>query len=196
MTLDVVVLEALWVTPHKLQELIRISRHSRRYWIIRVHSKAPFLANEGMATDWIRDYTRINSNRIIIAPNTTELTEQLKSVFPKGNFMYLPNLYKAAPALSEYNPCEGVVNVGCFGAIRPMKNQYLQAMASIDFANRENLILNFHVNSSRIEQKGENAMKNIQALFKNSKHQLVEHKWYYHNEFLKVISRMDHFVQY
>ena len=48
------VLEALWVTPDKLQELINIKRHKERRWVIRIHSKAPFLSNEGVATAFYR----------------------------------------------------------------------------------------------------------------------------------------------
>lgn len=189
---DIIVLEALWVTPAKLQELINIKRHQHRRWVIRVHSKAPFLANEGMATSWIRDYTRIQTDKVFIAPNTEELTLQFKSVFPNGNFLHLPNLYEDEKVKSEWSGrTPGVVNVGCFGAIRPMKNQYLQAMAAIDFSNQHKLKLRFHINSSRKEQSGENALKNIRVLFQDSKHELVEHNWYHHKDFLRVASTMD-----
>ena len=186
---DIVVIEALWVTPNKLQELINIKRHQNRRWVIRIHSKAPFLANEGIASAWIRDYTRINSDRIFIAPNTEELTEQFNSIF-RGKFIYLPNLYKVNSQKFITTKNKDVVNIGCFGAIRPMKNQYLQAMAAIDFANRHNLKLRFHINATRVEQKGENVLKNIKILFKD-KHELVQHGWMKHSEFLKVISQMD-----
>lgn len=186
---DIVVIEALWVTPSKLQELVNIKRHQNRRWVIRIHSKAPFLANEGIAGAWIRDYTRINSDRIFIAPNTEELTEQFNSIL-KGKFIYLPNLYQIKPQKFNFVKNKEVVNIGCFGAIRPMKNQYLQAMAAIDFANRHNLKLRFHINGTRIEQKGENVLKNIIILFKD-KHELVQHGWMKHSDFLQVISQMD-----
>lgn len=187
---DIVVLEALWVTPAKLQELINIKRHSKRRWVIRIHSKAPFLANEGVATAWIRDYTRINSSRIFLAPNTSELTNQLRAVFPKGKFITLPNLYQLNNIKFNRKEKSDTIDVGCFGAIRPMKNQYQQAIAAIDLANKRGLKLRFHINGSRVEQNGLNVLKNIRLLFKD-KHELVEHGWMNHSEFLKVISQMD-----
>lgn len=187
---DIVVLEALWVTPAKLQELINIKRHQKRRWVIRIHSKAPFLANEGVATAWIRDYTRINSSRIFLAPNTEELSTQLSAVFPKGRFITLPNLYQFEKWNPKYKLNPDVVDIGCFGAIRPMKNQYQQAMAAIHFANKNGLKLRFHINGSRIEQNGTNVLKNIRLLF-SDKHELVEHGWMTHKEFLGVISSMD-----
>lgn len=187
---DIVVLEALWVTPAKLQELINIKRHSKRRWVIRIHSKAPFLANEGVATAWIRDYTRINSSRIFLAPNTSELTNQLKTVFPKGRFITLPNLYQLTNIKFNKKEKSNIIDVGCFGAIRPMKNQYQQAIAAIDLANKRGLKLRFHINGTRVEQNGLNVLKNIRLLFKD-KHELIEHGWMTHSEFLKVISQMD-----
>lgn len=187
---DIVVLEALWVTPAKLQELINIKRHSKRRWVIRIHSKAPFLANEGVATAWIRDYTRINSSRIFLAPNTSELTNQLKTVFPKGRFITLPNLYQLTNIKFNKKEKSNIIDVGCFGAIRPMKNQYQQAIAAIDLANKRGLKLRFHINGTRVEQNGLNVLKNIRLLFKD-KHELIEHGWMTHSDFLKVISQMD-----
>ena len=189
---DLVVLEALWATPQKLQELIYLKRHEKRRWIIRIHSKAPFLANDGPATDWIRDYTNLNTSKVFIAPNTLELTKQFQSCFPKGRFIHLPNLYNLGNVESEYSgESKSDVHVGCFGAIRPMKNQYLQAMAAIDFAKRHNLKLHFHINATRTEQKGESSLKNIRGLFKDSNNELVEHSWMHHKDFLKEISKMD-----
>ena len=187
---DIVVLEALWVTPAKLQELINIKRHSKRRWVIRIHSKAPFLANEGVATAWIRDYTRINSSRIFLAPNTSELTNQLKAVFPKGRFITLPNLYQLTNIKFNKKEKSNIIDVGCFGAIRPMKNQYQQAIAAIDLATKRGLKLRFHINGTRVEQNGLNVLKNIRLLFKD-KHELIEHGWMTHSDFLKVISQMD-----
>jgi hypothetical protein len=188
---DVVIIEALWVPPAKLKELLAIKRHSRRRWIIRVHSKAPFLANEGLATLWMKACIKI-PGKIEIAPNTEELTEQLSAAFPEGKFTFLPNIYHP-PVFKKMDivndPCE--LNIGCFGAIRPMKNTYQQALAAIAFAESKGKKLRFHINGTRAEQLGENSLKNIRALFDDSKHELVEHHWYKHKDFLNAISYMD-----
>jgi len=49
-----VIIEALWVVPSKFHVLQNL--HPNVKWIIRLHSEIPFLANEGMAFDWIGDY--------------------------------------------------------------------------------------------------------------------------------------------
>ena len=192
---DIVILEALWVSPLKLNELLKIERHKNRKWIIRIHSKAPFLANEGVALKWISEYTRIKG--ILIAPNTRELTRQLRYALPLGNFIYLPNVYQYDnfEDNSHLNDNSNFIDIGCFGAIRPMKNTFQQALASIEFAESKHKTLRFHINSSRIEQSGDNVVKNLKSLFEDSKHELVEHGWYHHKEFLSAVSKMDVGVQ-
>ena len=189
---DVVIIEAIWVPPAKFKELFQIQRHKNRRWIVRLHSKAPFLANEGVATRWIKQYASIDDLKIEIAPNTTELTQQLSYCFPEGKFIFLPNIYKAKPFTPEKHvKSDEYVDIGSFGAIRPMKNTYQQAMAAIEFAELIGKKLRFHINGTRTEQTGDNALRNIQALFEHSKHTLIEHRWYKHAEFLEVASKMD-----
>jgi hypothetical protein len=189
---DIVIIEAIWVPPAKFKELFQIQRHKNRRWIVRLHSKAPFLANEGIATRWIKQYASIRDLKIEIAPNTTELTEQLTYCFPSGKFIFLPNIYKAKTFTPEKHvKSDDFIDIGSFGAIRPMKNTYQQAMAAIEFAEQINKTLRFHINGTRIEQSGDNVLKNIQALFEHSEHELIEHKWYKHDEFLEIASKMD-----
>jgi glycosyltransferase involved in cell wall biosynthesis len=84
-----------------------------------------------------------------------------------------------------------IVNIGCFGAIRPMKNHFEQAIAAIKFANKEQKYLQFHINGDRLEQQGENVLRNLRALFRVAQHTLVEHKWRPHEKFIGVIRKMD-----
>lgn len=185
----VVIIEALWVPANKFKELLSIKRHQHRKWIIRLHSKTPFLANEGMAFSWLNEYNKIKE--LIIAPNNYELTDDLRDVLGL-NVVYLPNIYEP----EDYNcKCRlkkpHGINIGCFGAIRPMKNHLMQAIAAIKFANSINEKLNFHINSGRLEQQGDQVLKNLRALFEGTKHNLVEHPWMNHKEFIRVVKIMD-----
>ena len=57
------VIEALWVVPDKFKELIKL--HPSVQWFVCIHSEIPFLANEGVAIDWIYRYQReINDTRL------------------------------------------------------------------------------------------------------------------------------------
>jgi hypothetical protein len=184
-----VVIEALWVVPEKFEVLHKL--HPKVKWIVRLHSEIPFIANEGMAMEWIFGYDRLDPKiNINIAPNTLKMVWDLDKVGVK-KLIYLPNYYPVIKKVKTHNHHKDHVDIGCFGAIRPMKNQLIQAVASIEFGNSIGKPVHFHLNTERIE-KGETVIKNIRALFENQKiHKLIEHPWYSHQEFIKVISHMD-----
>jgi hypothetical protein len=185
-----VIIEALWVVPEKFEVLHKL--HPRVTWIIRLHSEMPFISNEGNAIDWIFKYSNVSKKyNLKIAPNTIKMYDDLKSV-GVNDLVFLPNYY---PILKDKTPYRHYhrkyINIGCFGAIRPMKNQLIQAVAAIEFGNQIGMPIHFHVNTERIE-RGETVIKNLRALFENQKeHKLIEHPWYNHSDFVELISRMD-----
>jgi len=190
---DIVIIEAIWVTPKKLNELAELNRHKNRKFIVRIHSKIPFLSNEGQAFKFIAQYFKIKN--VQVSPNTAELFDSLKTSFylKRNRLVYLPNIY---PLEFNYKKSFGYkdeINICCFGAIRPMKNTLQQVIAAIKFADSFKLKLNFHINSTRIEQDPHNSvLKNIIALFEtNKRHKLVLHGWYSHAEFIEVCKQMD-----
>jgi hypothetical protein len=121
------------------------------------------------------------------------------------NPIYLPNAYdeKAlfgkvpppAPSLifgsHKLHHQRSTIDIGCFGAIRPLKNQLEQAIGAIRFGNKYKKKVRFHINSERIEDNGNNILKNMRALFLATKHELVEYEWMERKEFLEVVSNMD-----
>lgn len=191
---EIVVIEALWVVPQKFAELLRIHRNKK--WIIRVHSKAPFLAMEGIAMDWLYGYHAVSQiyDNLRISCNNKQFNDEL-NVIKDYNSLYLPNIYR--PSFDpcdppDYVPRDSVIDVGCFGAIRPLKNQFLQAIAAIMFAKKLRRRMNFHINGTRPEQSGENVLRNLKGLFAGTAHKLIEHEWYSHEEFVKkVVPIMD-----
>jgi hypothetical protein len=191
-----VIIEAYWVIPSKIHILCK--KYSKIKWIIRCHSKIPFFAHEGNALKWTREYIDISVNHknLYISFNDFDTTESICSAF-NYHPLYLPNIYN--PPKYKHNYCckkRGnfdfpKIHVGCFGAIRPMKNHLLQAFAAIRFADIKHLRLIFHINSSRIEQEGENVLKNLRNLFFNNFHVIVEHPWVEHEKFIKLVREMD-----
>ena len=83
------------------------------------------------------------------------------------------------------------VHIGCFGAIRILKGHINQALAAIKVADYNKLKLYFHINGTRVEGEGEGPLKNLEAIFKNSKHVLVKEPWLSHKDFLKLMKTMD-----
>jgi hypothetical protein len=184
---DVVILEALWAPPYKIRELTKISRHKNIKWIVRIHSKGTFLANEGIAFDWINEYNKINN--VTISTNNAQFNNDMVSLGYDSE--YLPNIYYVNYGIERLKVKDDYIDIGCFGSIRPMKNHLQQAIVAIEFANYMDRPLRFHINSSRYEQNGNNVLKNLRALFRESSHKLIEHDWLSHYRFCELVASMD-----
>lgn len=199
-----VFIEAIWVTPEKFLELLQIPRHQRRKWVVRLHSRISFIAHEGVAFPWLlryRNEVATKHRNFFIAPNTREFTNDLIETF-KTRAVYLPNVYEPGVALPVYEyptlfklpkifKHPDFLDVGCFGAIRPFKNQLAQGVAAAKFADSIGRKLRFHINVTRTEQAGDQVVKNLRAFFAGTHHALVEHRWMQHDDFVHVVKQMD-----
>lgn len=186
---DIVVIEALWVVPEKFDQLRGL--HPGVHWVVRLHSQTPFLAHEGIATEWIHGYLK---RSITVAANHPALIKDFHHVYRVGDLIYLPNIYSCTSAVDPKQWADSLPNdidIGCFGAIRPLKNQLKQALAAIQFADQNSLRLYFHMNATRCEQGGEPVLKNIRNLFEHTSHKLVEWPWMPITEFHSLASVMD-----
>lgn len=191
------VIEAYWVVPEKFEILSKL--HPNVTWVIRIHSEVPFWATEGVAMDWTLRY--LDYPNVMLAPNAERLYKDMKIALSvkydadeiDNRVVYLPNYYPAY----DRNRCNrphvsDIVNVGCFGAIRPLKNQLIQAIAAIEYANWNDLTLRFHINGNRVEGSGEPVLKNLEKLFEHSdRHQLIKHPWQPHDNFLNILTEID-----
>lgn len=180
-----VFIEALWVVPEKFKILHKLHPHVK--WIIRIHSEMPFLALEGIAIQWIKEYVRMRN--VFVAANSRRAQSDLETA-TGADILYLPNFYPTDfERFQSSDSC--FLNISAFGAIRPMKSQLSQAIAAIQFARELGMPLRFHINGTRIEH-GDPVLKNLRALFAGERHvHLVEHNWLNHEHFVKVIRQMD-----
>ena len=195
-----VIIEALWVVPSKFEILCKL--HPEVTWIIRLHSEMPFMAGEGMALDWIGAYT--DYPNLVIACNAPRMLRETRIYLKARNnwnnsqaehrVIYLPNYYPQTYTSKKLDKNKDVIDICCFGAIRPLKNHLLQAIAAIGFAEKIGKKLNFHVNAGRIEMQGHPVINNLKALFDHLEdcgHHLVNHQWRPRDEFLDLCATMD-----
>jgi hypothetical protein len=180
-----VVLEAIWVTPAKMAELMHL--HPKVRWTVRAHSEIAFLAQEGCAVEWLAAFNRLG---IEVAFNSEQTAQDWAAVPGLGRAAWLPNYYLLRQARKPLEHA-AALHVGCFGAIRPFKNQLIQAMAAAAFAAQHRRPLVFHMNGDRVEQFGQSNLKNIQAALKAAGATLVLHPWQGHAEFLELIAQME-----
>jgi hypothetical protein len=197
---DIVIIEALWVIPEKFSVLTAL--HPTVKFIVRLHSETPFLANEGIALSWIFGYLKYAN--VSVAANSPRLYKELKTLLksnskcfhssdktPEKKIYYLPNYYPKNNACKERSSFKDeYIHIGCFGAIRPLKNQLIQAIAAIKFADMLGKKLKFYINGTRSECQGDSVYKNLTALFSGmTNHELIEIEWLDHDNFLDYIKR-------
>ena len=196
----IVVIEAFWVTPEKLIELVKL--HPRVRWIVRNHSELPFLSHEGMAMDWAMRYLDIPN--VMLSSNSERATKDFRALLSSRypNFTIKQIVEKTLPLMNYYptenHPIPDVfkkgdpyLNVGCFGAIRPLKNHLNQAIAAIRFSQSLGRQLRFHINGGRVEGNGEPILKNLKQLFSHLPAELVLHDWLDHSKFEELVRTMD-----
>ncbi len=196
-----VIIEAYWVVPEKF-EVLREACPDVKF-TIRNHSETPFLANEGMAFGWSLDYIKhanvnlsCNSGRSL-----REMRTIISDVYPRikleERVPYLPNFYPLKDKKHVTpNLYKDVLDIGCFGAVRPLKNHMMQAIAAIEFAHKRGKALRFHVNAFRVEMNGSPIINNLIELFKRAPNaELIQQPWKPHDEFKEVVSKMDFVMQ-
>ncbi len=107
----------------------------------------------------------------------------------------LPNYYPLTKRICKrIDYKKPTVDIGCFGAVRPLKNHLMQALAAVEFADEIGKKLVFHTNSGRVEGMGQPMLKNLRELFQQlsrTGHQMIEHPWCPHEDFLMLCARMD-----
>ena len=184
---DVVIIEALWVVPEKFDVLKAL--HPAVRWIVRIHSNIPFLASEGVAIEWIKGYVE---RGVQVAVNEKRALRDLRAAVPEQfqyEVIYLPNFYPVGCGKTQFS--RGLfLHVGCYGAIRPLKNQLLQAVAAMRYADQTGQVLFFHINATRVEH-GDSELKNLRALFDGTPHILSEDSWMSHEDFINSLRILD-----
>lgn len=188
---DIVVIEALWVVPEKFEILQQL--HPSVKWFVHLHSDMPFLALEGIAMQWIVQYTKMKNylgENVKIIANSEESFDALSVILEKSDLIYLPNVYISKPMKKQLRNKKHAIDIGCFGAVRPLKNHLLQAMAAIKFAKEQNKKLKFHINATRVETMGDPVLKNLRQLFKDTPNtELVETAWHEPGDFIDILHR-------
>lgn len=191
---DIVIIEALWCTGDKLKELIEIKRYAKIKWIVRVHSDIGFLAAETMATKYINDYIDLKKSNLYVSMNNYQFNKHISNAMQQ-NFLYLPNIITIKDKLDiKKHKHKNHIDVACFGSLRIMKNQCYQALCAMEMANRLGKKLKFHITVDINMNESNNrfpVLKNLEEIFRNSRHELVKHEWLENENFQKLIKHMD-----
>jgi hypothetical protein len=128
-----------------------------------------------------------------------EIEVYAKSLGLKDKVLYLPNYYSSDLTTISRRKIELLkvkkqLDIACFGAVRPLKNHLVQAVAAIEFAEKLGKTVNFHVNAGRVEMNGSPVLNNLKGLFQqvyDRGHRMTMHKWTPQDKFLELCHTMD-----
>jgi len=197
---DYVIVESLWVNPIFFSYLCNM--HPNIKWIGRSHCEIIHLAGVYYSIEQVSLYSDFKN--IIIGQNSQRATHDISIYLKSRNnwtdeetsnkVIYLPNFYPQIYKTKKINKDKDYIDIGCFGAIRLLKNHMIQTIAAIDFANQIGKKLRFHINATRIEMEGDNVIDNIKKLFEQlntSGHAMITHEWQSRKDFLTLCYEMD-----
>jgi hypothetical protein len=187
---SIVILEALWVPGYKIKELLNIKRYKRIRWIVRVHSDMGYLSAESNAIQLLNEYINLHEHHLTLSLNNKEFVESLSSAM-RYDFTYLPNVITISDDIpDDYIEDRHHIDIGCFGAMRLLKNQCFQAICAINAADKLEKKLHFHI-TPNLGIENDPVLKNLQELFKIRPHELIVHDWLPNDEFQRLVRRMD-----
>jgi len=190
---DIVILEALWCPTYKLDELMNLRRHKHIKWIVRVHSDMAFLSVETQGIKLLNEYIGLCKKDLTIALNNYKFVLSLSEAL-RYKFTYLPNIVTIKNPELDFLEERHRMDVGCFGAMRILKNQCFQAICAIRAANQLEKKLYFHI-TPNLSIYNDPVLANLIELFKGNKHELVIHDWLPNDEFQKLVRKMDFGMQ-
>lgn len=182
-----VILEALWVTPRKMEWLKKNFPKVR--FVVRVNSETPFLAAEGIGVEWIVAYMMLG---VDVAFNSSYARDDFGVL---GDSIFLPNYYPMRKIRGARPEHPRHVSIGCFGAMRLLKNQTEQAFAAVRWARHLGKKLKFHMNDAPDSVEVNAIKKSVRAVIDNTDSELVLHPWLPHDEFLELVEQMDYCLQ-
>jgi len=164
-----VVISAPWIATPELTQMVH--RHTEIEWCVCSHSNIGFLQSEPRAITLLREDgdLAISAINFRVASNSKRLTTWWKQAYHQ-DMIELPNLRDTEGSFrhhSNWTPGT-LLKIGCFGAIRGLKNQLSAAGAAIEIANRLRCECEFWMNSGRSEpQQADRSLNAIRALLAN-----------------------------
>lgn len=174
-----VVLSAFWLPTDALITLTGL--YPNITFAVNCHSNVAFLQSEADAITAIRNLIDLeqSSQNFVVSGNSREFQTAIERSYD-APCTYLPNLYYLDKQDRSYRPRYngGTLRIGCFGALRPLKNPTVAGMAALQIARDVGTDLKFYINVGRTDGWGDRILEAIRAEFAGLPDaELVEVPW-------------------
>lgn len=191
-----VVISAPWLAAADLQDIAILNPHI--VFACASHSNVAFLAADPNAFKLVRQYTHVERStpNFHLAGNSSRLATWVAGSYSVPCWT-IPNLYyldgSVTPNREMYSG--GTLRIGCFGAMRILKNILTAGAAALQIGNEMRVNVEFWVSAGR----NEGAQGTLQSLREMVDGlysiQIVERPWQEWSQFVQTIGHMHLLVQ-
>jgi len=173
------IISAPWVATPDLTNII----HGRTEvdWAMCSHSNVGFLQADPRAIQYLREDGELAESAVnfTLATNSKRLQGWWQQAYHQAMTL-LPNLYDLDDHFPHHSPWTPgtLLKIGCFGAVRPLKNHIAAAGAAVEIANRMRAECEFWINSGRTETGGATPLSAVREILSGlSNIRLCEYPW-------------------
>jgi len=191
-----IIIGAPWLPTLDLQVLV--FSHPDVHFVVVSHSNVGFLQADPQAIKNFREDLDLEQGALNFsaAGNSVRLARWIRDSYGRP-CQYLPNLYFMERDRAVYHRpwSGGLLKVGAFGAVRPLKNHLSAAAAALAIANDFKVPLEFHINVGRIEG-GYTVVRAIEAMLGGVPNvTLVKDDWHHWPRLRQLIRSMHLLMQ-
>lgn len=189
-----VVIAAPWIEIGDLQRLCM--DHRGVEWCVICHSDVGFLQADPGAIQRLKEMSGLASSvhNFTLAGNNERFVHWAQAAITP-TFRFLPNLYDVTTFRHTHRPpVRRPIRIGCYGALRPLKNIITAAAAALQISQVMRTDVEFHVNGGR-EEGSVNALAPVRQMISGHRMTLVVDNWRPWPEFRTLIGSMDLLLQ-
>ncbi len=160
---------AFWLQVATLQGLL--TKYPYITFAVNCHSNVAFLQAEPRGITMARNLLDLEQSNVNfhVSGNSMEFVSAVRAAWEAPS-AYLPNLYYLDADIARQNRPKwsgGTLRIGAFGALRPLKNPTVSAMAALGIASNLGTNLAFYVNVGRHDGWGIQTLKAVEAIMAN-----------------------------
>ncbi len=187
-----IIISAPWIPTALLAELVHKYKHIK--FTVVSHSNVGFLAADRYGVKLLRQEIILQKSvdNFQVAGNSKRFAEWATIAWD-APVAFLPNLYNIENMQPRVHKLHRghTLKIGCFGAVRPLKNQITAAATALVIAKRLDVPTELWLNSGRSEGGGQWALQAIEQLVGHMPHFKIRHKnWSPWEEFRDFVGTM------
>ena len=162
-----VVISAPWLKSNEIISLL--NEFPLTEFVVNFHSNVGFLQADTQGVKLMREYIDIEQSRqnFRISGNSQRFAQWLRSAYCCPCLL-LPNMYYLDYSThSNHHKTYkegGILKIGAFGSIRPLKNFMSAAAAALQIKNNLKVDTEFYINSGRAEGGGDTVRRSIEEM--------------------------------